>query len=121
MSVNFNRDPVKDPISVTIIACASATAEIDMGNNNLFGFQIPAAWTSASAGITFQACPQSDGTFNPVYDEFGTEITFPIAVSTIVLDTQKVLAGLRYIKVNAGTNASPVVQTATRTLNVLVK
>ena len=82
---------------------------------------MPAAWTAA--GLTFQAASESEGTFNDVYDDAGTELSIAADASRVVVnkDLMQKLKGLQYVKIRSGTTGTPVVQIDERTLTLVMK
>jgi hypothetical protein len=85
---------------------------------------MPAAWTAAA--ITFLGAEKHGGTFLPIYDDSENEIS--VAVDKINVSTAISLAAIseelrpfRYIKLRSGAAATPVVQEAARTIQVIGK
>lgn len=111
-------------LAATISSGGTVSTTIDMSRYVLAAIVMPSAWTTAA--ITFLAAARKGDTFVPVYDDAGTEVTIPstvalpdrIIVNKAVLEQ---LAGLTYLRLRSGTNASPVSQAADRTIYLLVK
>lgn len=107
--------PVTIPNGTAIMA-----AGVDIRGGELVGIVMPATWTPAS--ITFQA--SGDGTnYFDVFDDGGTELSLTVAASRAVGLTdakQKVLRGIRNLKVRSGPTAAPVNQGADRILTLLL-
>lgn len=78
---------------------------------------MPAAWDAAN--ITIQT--SQDGTnFNNLYDTTAeVALTSAAASRTLTLDGTKLRRGHRYLKIRSGTSATPVNQTAARTLTLI--
>lgn len=91
----------------------SLTDVIDLGELRLAGILIPASWDASV--LTFASSPD-DTTYGKVTFE-GTEYaTSSLSGGEyVVLDLAKFL-GIRYLKIRAGTAVSPVNQTGTRSL-----
>jgi hypothetical protein len=110
--------------SAAIASGTSQSAAIDMREYVIAALLMPAAWDLAA--ITFLACDTQGGTFLPVYDDAGTEVTIASAnavagraiVNKTVLEQ---LAGIRWLKIRSGVAATPVNQTADRAIIVSLK
>lgn len=108
--------------TVTILTGATGLSNvIDLDGYTIFALEMPATWIAAN--ITMQACSTATGTFLDVYDDAGNEVTIVAAASRfITVNTNMLnLAPLRFVKFRSGTSASPVNQTATRTITLQVK
>lgn len=112
--------PADSVKTVTIAANTSLSDVIDLGAFNLFAIEMPSAWDTAT--ITFAASSSISGTFIPVYNS-GSEVSTPASASEMISlgDIALAIAPLRYIKIRSGTNATPVTQTASRTLKLVCK
>lgn len=110
-----------DILTATILINASLSDVLDVGGHKLAAIIMPAAWTTA--GLSVVGCDTASGTFLPVYDDLGTEITITAAASRIIsIDSVAgSLAQLAFIKLRSGTSGSPVTQAAARTLKLLLK
>lgn len=89
--------------------------------NGLFGEAIimPAAWTAA--GLSFAACATQGGTFLPLVDVTGVELTLVVAASTRIVLPQGLIRSHNWIKLQSGTSAAAVNQGADRTLTLLTR
>jgi hypothetical protein len=89
-------------------------ASDDMRLEMLVGVIVPASGWDA-AGLSFQG--STDGTtFSNLFTTSG-ELTFPsVAAGTMLLFDSRLTAGVRWLKVRSGTAASPVAQSASRTI-----
>jgi len=108
--------------TITILAGATGLSDvIDLDGYTIFALEMPATWIAAN--ITLQACSTPTGTFRDVYDDAGSEVTIVAAASRFIAVDSAMLkiAPLRYVKFRSGTTASPVNQTATRTITLQVK
>lgn len=102
---------------------AALSGAIDLGDRDrITAIQIPAAWTAAA--ITFAADVDGTGTFQPVYDEAGTELTIAsanvVASRYVLLGATTFLCLTGLIKIRSGTSAAPVNQGAARTLGIAI-
>ncbi len=100
---------------------ASLSGEVDLEGQAVQAIQMPAAWTAAN--LTFVASDVTGGTFNPVHDDAGAEVTVTAAAARCIgLDAvARELDGLRFVKVRSGTTGVPVIQGADRTLTLVLK
>lgn len=95
--------------------------EVDIGAWRIAGIIMPGTWTSAS--ITFKMAEESGGTFVDVYDDAGNELALTADASQFIAltgDDSHRLSGVRWIKVRSGTAATPVDQTTSRTLQLVL-
>ena len=112
-------------LTATIANGQSLSGEIDLAGYQMLAIRIPAAWDTAN--ITFlgaRATTANGGTYVPVYDDAGLEVTVTVggADRMITLDINALkLASLQYIKLRSGTSGTPVNQTADRTLYLIGK
>lgn len=107
--------------TAVIAESGSLSGEVDLEGYSISHIVMPAAWTAAN--ITFAVSTTTGGTFVPLYDESGSEVTSVVAASGAYAQDANAgkLFGIRYIKLRSGTNASAVTQTAARTLTLLLK
>lgn len=108
----------------TIANGASQSGAIDVSDYVIAAIQMPTSWTTAA--ITFLASATKDGTYYPVYDDAGTEVTIAsanAAASRVIVNKAVIeqLAGLRWIKLRSGTEATPVNQGGSRAVFVMLK
>lgn len=102
---------------VTIGAAANLSGAIDVRDSVVAALVMPAAWDAAA--ITFAVSDRLDGTYVPLYDDFGTEVSVTVSTSRqVALDTNKFL-GVRFLKVRSGTAASAVNQGAAADILVI--
>jgi len=102
--------------TAVIAITTSLSAAVNLGNKRLAAIQMPAAWDAAV--ITFQG--SLDGTtFSNLFDSNGLEMSIPSLSATanlgISIDVAS-FAGWPFLKIRSGTAASPVNQTAARSL-----
>jgi hypothetical protein len=105
-------------VAATIANGAALSAAVELGHDYLFAIEMPAAWTAAA--ITFDV--SYDGTtFNPLYDDTGTEVSLTVAASRYVrINDPARFFAIKKLKVRSGTVGSPVNQAAARTVNLIV-
>lgn len=104
---------------VTIEAGQSLSDGVQVGGATIIGLQIP---TIDAAKLTFQA--SADGvTYQNVYTVAPAEYEFPSSTGGFFV---KMLAavgiiGANWLKIRSGTAAAPVVQTADRVFQIVIK
>jgi hypothetical protein len=110
------------PVTATIAAgdATGLSNAIDIGAAKYLGMIMPAAWTAAV--LTFQSCDTLAGTYQNVYDASG-EVSMAVSVS--VNRTLNVamwsLAPWRFLKLRSGTSATPVTQSSSRVITIVMK
>ena len=107
-----------------ITSGGSQSSVIDLRDYVISCIVLPAAWDAAA--LTFLASATAGGTFAPVYDDAGTEVSIASAnvVAGRVIVNKAILeqlAGLRFVKIRSGVSATPVNQTADRSFTVMLK
>jgi hypothetical protein len=75
--MSYYRKPVA--LDVVIANGATDSDEIRIGDYVITGIRIPAAITSAT--LTFEGAGQNGGTYAPIYDSDGNQVSVAIAVS----------------------------------------
>lgn len=86
--------------TVTIASGQTTSAEVDLGRYTLVGIQFPSTFDGTT--LTLQMAPSSGGTFTTVQTA-GSDYTITSAASKYhSIDNLAVTAGLRYIKLVAG-------------------
>lgn len=105
----------------TILSGASLSDVLDLDGQVIAAVVMPAAFTGTA--LTFQACDTSDGTFQNVYDDAGTELSASVGQGKVIVNKSilESLAALRYIKIRSGSAASPTAEGADRALVILTK
>lgn len=108
-------------LTAVIPNAASLSGEVDLEGFKLVAVLMPVGWDAAA--LTFQAADVAGGTFLDVHDDEGAEVAATVAAARAVgLDAiLPELAALRFIKIRSGTSATPVNQTAERTLTLVLK
>jgi len=89
--------------------------------NGLMGEAIimPATWTAA--GLSFETCETEAGTYLPLADALGVEITLAVAAGTRVVLPMGLLRGHNWIKLRSGTSAAPQAQGGARAIALLAR
>jgi len=102
---------------------------IDLEGFNMIAFEMPEGW--AGTALTFQGkavvndeAIGSNEDWDDVQDDAGTEISVTVAAGKItVLGTalKAALGALRFIRIRSGTSASPVNQSPSREIRLILK
>ena len=113
-------EEITEGLSATIASGASLSGAISLSYLTVVSILIPAEFDGSA--ITFQGSVDGTNYFN-LYDETETEVNFPVSASRLVKVTNvNYFFGLEYLKIRAGTAASPTNQSTTDTvLTVFVK
>ena len=102
----------------TIASGTALSGEIDGKGMRLAKIFMPSAWTAAA--MTFAEAEASGGTFDPLYDGGGIEVSETVAASRTVAPLNvAALTSMCYFKLRSGTVASAVNQEAARTIGLL--
>lgn len=108
-----------EPYDVDILSgTAVSDGTLLLGGRVVVGVFMPAAWTTA--GLSFQAAPVPGGTYVPIVDTSGSEVTYTVGVSTYVAIDPTSFLGVNHLKLRSGTSGTPVNQTADRTLTLML-
>lgn len=102
--------------TVTIAAGTSVSDSVDLGEELFNGFIMPSAWTAAS--ISIEVSQDNTNWISAIYDSTNTQVgsyTNAVAGAAYAVDVLT-FSLFRYVRFRSGTNSSPVVQAATRTL-----
>ena len=104
--------------TTTFIAVnGSLSAAVDLGTTRLGRIAMPTAWNAAN--LTLQT--SADGvTFQNLYKDDGTEYSITAAASREIIVNLADMLSVRYLKIRSGTYALPVVQTADRSLTLVL-
>ena len=119
-SVNANAGVPRNTAqrNITIANAAALSGAVSIGGEALVGIQMPAAWTAAD--LTMQAAVD-ETTYNDVYQDDGTELTFQADASRWIAIDPKYTLGIQDFKLRSGTTATPVNQGAARTLILITR
>lgn len=107
--------------TATIASGAALSGEIDLEGYLQGAIITPSTWTAAA--ITFVAASVSGGTFVPVRDSYGNEVSIP-TVATGAANSYAVPAEVmthNVMKIQSGVTGATVNQAAARTLSVVLK
>ena len=95
---------------------SSISSSMLIAGRPIIGILMPEAWTAASLSFDVSAC--EGGTFYPLYDDGGNEITFSPTASTAIANNTKLekLSSWYGMRIRSGCGvASAVSQAAART------
>lgn len=113
-----------DIISTAVIAAgASLSAEADIGNKVLVGIVLPANWSAAGGGLTFQASIDGGVTLNEVTTLAGAAYTvnYAAAGGAYIAVDPNTLRGISSFKIRSGTVGSPVNQANQVTMQLVTR
>jgi hypothetical protein len=97
----------------------SASGEIDIANRVICSVEIPAGYTGTTVSFAAAQRPTGEGgTYVPVIDKTGAEVTFTVAAGKVVIVDPNTTRAFRNIKLISGTNAAPVAQASGATLSI---
>lgn len=110
---------------VTIASGASLSGSRDLGlttsGAKFVGIIMPDSWDTAD--LTFQGS-DDNSTFKNVYDDNDAEVTVQAGSARSIgfrNEIQQALSAFRFIKVRSGTSGTPVTQSSSRVLQLLIK
>jgi hypothetical protein len=104
-----------DTMPGTIAAGTSLSNAIDCRNGQIIRFIMPQAWDPAR--LTFQVS-NDNLTFHDLFDTEGHEVSVFVIPNTSVL--LKDPRNINWVKLRSGTRTAPVVQSASRTITIVV-
>ena len=105
--------------SISIPSGSSLSGSLFIGGRPIIGIMAPVAWTAASICFDVQACP--GGTFFPLYDDSGTQVTIPMSASRAIANESKLekLSAFAGFRIRSGCGVASVVdQGAARTFAI---
>ncbi len=105
--------------TTTISSGAFLSNAVNLGGLRLFGLIMPAAWDAAA--VTVLASFDGGATWNNIYDAAGNEYTIIVGASRHVILDPTAFAAIPMIKIQSGTSASPVNQTADRAIQLILR
>lgn len=116
-----NRLPVstaENDIAVVTFAAGATKSNVIDKRGKLMTVMELNDWTAAD--VTFLGCSTSDGTFRPVYDDYGNEATAIVSgnISVTLARLVLVLAPVNFIQLRSGHVTAEVSQAAARTINL---
>jgi len=80
---------------------------------------MPAAWTAG--GLSFAASATEAGTFLPLFDALGVEITLTVLAGQRIVLPLGLIRSHNWLRLQSGTSAVPANQGAARTLILLTR
>lgn len=95
----------------TIASGQTVSGAVDLEGCALVGAFLPA--TLDGTALTFLACDTAGGTYLPVHDADGDEVTATVAASRYLILDPADFAGVRYLKLEMGTAQSTTDTTIT--------
>lgn len=112
-----------DNISASIAAGQSLSPEVDIGSKSLVGIVLPANWSAAAGGLSFQVSVDGGVTWNELTTVGGTAyaIAFTAAAGAYIAIDPATLRGVQAIKIRSGTAGAPVNQTNAVTLTLVTR
>lgn len=106
-------------LTATILNGASLSDELNLNGLMIEAIDMPAAWTAA--GLSFVASEVSGGTFLPLFDVAGVEITATVAASRRHVLPISLIRGHYFLKLRSGTSAVPAAQGGDRSITLLCR
>ena len=113
------RQAAAEVVTATIAAGQALSGAVDLQGMGLIRIDMPAGWDAAA--LTLQTSEAQAGTFRDVYNEDGTELALTVAAGRAVVVEPARLPGVRWLKLRSGTGAAPVLQTAERSVELVVR
>jgi hypothetical protein len=112
-----------DNIAGQIAAGQSLSAEIDIGTKSLVGLVLPANWSAAAGGISFQVSVDGGTTWNELTTSAGAAfaIAFTAAGAAYLAIDPATLRGVQALKIRSGTAGAAVPQTNLVTLTLVTR
>ena len=104
--------------TVTIANGQSLSGSVDLQSYSLVGLVMPAVWTAAA--ITFQGSVDNVSFFD-VCDQNAEINVGAAAANKYILLSPATFVGLRYLKIQSGTNAVPVNQGQESTVTLVLR
>jgi len=98
---------------------ASLSQALRLNGLHVEAIVMPGTWTAA--GLSFAASETEAGTYLPVVDALGVEMTLTVAASRRIAVPLGALRGHEWIKLQSGTNAAAVNQGGARTVTLLAR
>lgn len=103
--LSFSNDKFYD-LTATIANGQTDSGAIDLSGLELVGFFIPANFTATS--ISIQAATSLGGSYVTAQDGYGSNYSLSVAASKYIpINNFNIVAGLRFIKLTAGTAQTP--------------
>jgi hypothetical protein len=111
-------------LTATISSGSAVSGAVNLSKYRVAAIVMPSGWDTAA--ITFLASSSPGGPFAPVYDDAGNEVSIPSAAAVagrVIVDAGvlRKLEALSYVQLRSGTAGTPVNQTASRVIQLLVK
>lgn len=97
-----------------ILNGASLSAALQINGLHGEAIYMPAAWTAA--GLSFAGCDTQGGTYLPLVDALGVEVTLTVAAGTLIVLPISLIRGMNWLKLRSGTSGAAVNQGADRSI-----
>lgn len=108
-----------EALPITISSGSSLTSTINLAGLRLFSIVMPSSWTAAN--LTFQMSPDGGTTWVNMRDQNGNEIVAVADVSYGIILNPTQFSSVQYLRIRSGTAASPVAQSADRSLQLILR
>lgn len=110
----YYESPISTDLTVTIADSATQSGAIDLRGHSLVGLFLPSTFDGTT--VTFQTSLTLGGTYVDVQDGTGSAISKTSAASKYVPISPTDFAGVRYLKITAGTSqtGASIITLATR-------
>ncbi len=99
---------------ITVATSATTSAAVSLIGVTILGVITPSALTGTS--LTFQVSSSAAGTYVPLYDSAGTQVSVTVAASRGYYLDPAIFAGWRYVKLVSGSS-----EAADRTFTLFVR
>ena len=112
-------------VSLTIPAAGDSSGATGLSdamrteNGMIAAIEIPATWVTAA--VSFAGAATFGGTYKPIFDSDGTEISITVTAGAIIPLTTNPLAAIPFLKLRSGLSSAPVAQATTRAINVIMR
>lgn len=103
----------------TIAGGGTLSAAVQLNGLHGEAIVMPAAWTAA--GLSFTAGDTELGTFQPLFDGLGVELTMSVLASQTIVLPISMIRAFNWLKMRSGTSAVPVVQGTQRVVSLLAR
>lgn len=103
-----------DPVDVAIAAGQSLSGPVNLSGRILSGMIMPAAWDAAA--LTFMVSGDAGTSWLDLYDATGQPVTVQAGANRAITVFSNDWLIWRWLKVRSGTAATPVAQSAARSI-----
>lgn len=106
-------------LDFTIANGTSLSGALRLNGLHVEAIVMPATWSAA--GLSFAASETEGGTYLPLVDALGVEITLTVAAGRRIAMPMGTLYGHDWLQLRSGTSAAAVLQGGTRTVTLLCR